>query len=103
MNANMKLKTENFCREKQRVTNTVISDRKSFPVQLESGPLKVLCHQINYMPKTIWDDCCTIVRLSSDVIVRWDCRPNPSVHVCMHRHGVQAGDGGDCILLRRLP
>jgi len=42
---NMKLKTENFT-EKSRVTKIVINDTKSCSVQLESGPLKVSCHQI---------------------------------------------------------
>ena len=55
----------------------VISDTKLCPVQLESGTQKVsFSRRLNYQPKTIWmpDDCCTIVRLSSDVIVR----PNSS-------------------------
>ena len=50
---------------------------KSCPVQLEGDPMIVSCRRINYRPKTIGDDCCTIVRLSSDVIVRRDCCPNP--------------------------
>jgi len=61
MNVYMKLKTEKFYWEKQRVTKIVINDTKSCPVQLESGPLKVSCHRINYRPKAIGDDCCTIV------------------------------------------
>jgi len=81
-------KTEKFYWEKQRIAKIVISDTKSCPVQLESGPLKVSCHRINYRPKTIWDDCCTIVQLSSDAIVRWDCRPNPN---CYHA-GVSVTD-----------
>jgi len=50
----------------QRGTKIVISDTKSCPVQLESGPLKLSYHLIDYRPKTIGDDCCTIVWLSSD-------------------------------------
>jgi len=65
-----------FYREKQRVTKIVINDTKSCPFELESNPLKVSCHRINYRSKTIGDDCPTIVRLSSDVIVRWDYRHN---------------------------
>jgi len=38
----------------------------------------VSCHRINYRPKTIGDDSCTIVRLSSDAIVRCDYPPNPN-------------------------
>jgi len=38
MNASMKLKTEKFYREKQRVTKIVVTDTKSYPVHLESGP-----------------------------------------------------------------
>jgi len=75
MNANMKLKTEKFYWE-SRVTKIVISDTKSCPVQLESSPLKVSCHRINYRPKTIGDDCCTIVWLSSDARVQWNYRSN---------------------------
>ena len=77
MNANMKLKNEKFYSEKQRVTKIVINDTKACPVQFESCPLKLSCHRINYRPKTIGDDCCTIVRLSSGAIVRWDYRLNP--------------------------
>jgi len=51
-----------FYREKQRVTKIVINDTKSCPVQLESGPLKVSCHRINYL-----------------TIVRCDYRRNPSL------------------------
>jgi len=47
MNANVKLKTEKFYRKKQRVTKIVISDIKSCPVQLESGPLKVSCYMLD--------------------------------------------------------
>jgi len=36
MNANMKLKTEKFYREKQGVAKIVINDTKSCPVLLES-------------------------------------------------------------------
>ena len=39
------------------------------------------CHRINYRPKTIGDDCCTIVRQSSDATVRWDYRPNHRLFV----------------------
>ena len=38
--------------------------------------MKVSRHRINYRPKTIADDCCTIVRLSSDAIVRREYRHN---------------------------
>jgi len=32
----------------------------------------VSCHWINYRQKTVGDNCCTIVRLSSDAILWWD-------------------------------
>ena len=62
-------KTGKFYWEKQSYKNRY-HRKKSCPVQLESGTLKVSCHRINYRSKIIEDDCCTIVRLSSDAIVQ---------------------------------
>jgi len=63
MNINMKLKTEKFYRENQRVTKIVINDTKLCPVQLESGSL-ISRHRKNYRPKTIGQ------KLSATIVAR---------------------------------
>jgi len=48
------------------------------------------------------NDCCTIVRLSSDVIVRWDYRPNPSYTSKTDcKAALKCGGTCDCRWLRR--
>jgi len=37
-------------------------------------------YRVNYRAKTIGYDCFPIVRLSTDAIVRWDYRPNPTLN-----------------------
>jgi len=71
------LKLKSFI-EKTKQLQKLLSMQKSCPLQLKSGLLKVSCNQINYRPKTIRDDCCMIVQLSSDAIVRLDYCPNPT-------------------------
>jgi len=39
--------------------------------------------QLHYRETIGRIDCHPIVRLSADTIVRWDYRPNPSVHMCL--------------------
>ena len=43
-------------------------------VQMSLKMVRLKCHAI--ISQKIGDDCCTIVRLSFDAIVRWDYRPN---------------------------
>jgi len=79
-------KKKSFIEKSKELQKIVIIDTKSCPVQLESSPSKVSCHRINYRPKTIGDDCCTIVRLSSDAVVRWDYCPNPNHQFTDNKH-----------------
>jgi len=77
----MKLKTEKFYWEKEKPYKNRYQWHKivcSSAWKWFVDQSQVSCHSINYPPKTIGDNCCTIVRLPSNVIVRWDYRPNPS-------------------------
>ena len=87
----MKLKTEKFYRENQRVTKIVINDTKLCPVQLESGSL-ISRHRKNYRPKTIGHDCCTTVRLPSDVKLCRDYHQHLEISLQM-THGGRSRPG----------
>jgi len=60
----MKLKTEKFYCEKQRVTKIIISDTKSGPVQLESVMLSDKLSAKNSRERLL-HDCPTVVRCDS--------------------------------------
>jgi len=85
MNVKMKVKTEKFYWEKLNVTKSLSMTQNH--VQFS---LKVVCWSVaSVLPSDkllAKNNSCVIVRLSSDVIVRWDYRPNhssiPFCHIC---------------------